>query len=229
MRYATPQLQASLAAYNVNFSNRLLVIVPCNGATSCPNQIANVGRVNNRGAEGTLIWQPVKSFEWFNSLTYNDSTYRNNYIDNSSGYPGGVVPVKGKTVVDAPREMFATNVSYKFGLYKLENGVMSGDNAGEFRVNLGTKYTGGRYYTYVNDQRISGFWLTDAGLSWEHHNVGPLKDLKVSLTVSNLLDVKYIATIDSNGYATNDPGRLLRHSAGGVVPRQLFGTIDGRF
>jgi len=226
-RYASPQLQSSLAIYDVNFSNRLLVIVPCNGATSCPNQTANVGRVNARGAEGTLIWQPVKSFQWFNSLTYNDSTYRNNYVDNSSGYPGGVVPVKGNTVVDSPKELFATNVSYKFGLYKFGAG---GDNinAGEFRVNLGTKYTGGRYYTYVNDQRISGFWLTDAGLSWEHRNVGPLKDLKIGVTVSNLLDVKYLATINSNGYTTSDPeGQFATLLAGS--PRQVFATIDGRF
>jgi len=228
VRYAGPQLQSSLAIYNVDFSNRLLVIVPCNGATSCPNQTANVGRVNSRGVEGTLIWKPVKSLEWFNSLTYNDATYRNNYVDNSSGYPGGVVPVKGNTVVDSPKELFATNVSYKFGLYKFGIGDGNNVNAGEFRVNMGTKYTGGRYYTYVNDQRISGFWLTDAGLSWEHHNVGPLKDLKVSLTVSNLLDVKYIGTIDSNGYATNDPtGSFATLLVGS--PRQLFGTIDGRF
>ena len=227
LRYATPQLQASLALYNVNFSNRLLVIVPCNGAKSCPNQLANVGRVNNRGAEGTLIWQPVKSFQWFNSLTYNDSTYRNNYVDSSSGYPDGVVPVKGKTVVDAPKEMFSTNVSYKFGLHQFGEGGNAID-AGEFRVNLGTKYTGGRYYTYVNDQRIGGFWLTDAGLSWEHRNVGPLKDLKIGVTVSNLLDVKYIATIDSNGFTTSDPdGQFATLLVGS--PRQVFATIDGRF
>ena len=224
-RYATQQLQASLAVYNVVFSNRLLVIVPCNGATSCPNQTANVGRVDSRGAEGTLIWKPVKGVEWFNSLTYNDATYRNNYIDSSSGYPNGVVPVQGKKVVDAPENLFATNISYRFGGYKFGEG---GYDAGQFRVNLGTKYTGGRYYTYVNDQRISGFWLTDAGLSWEHRDVGPLKDLKLGVTVSNLLDVKYIGTIDSNGFATNDPNGSFATLLVGS-PRQIFATLDGRF
>jgi iron complex outermembrane recepter protein len=225
MRYIAPQLQASVALYNVDFSNRLLVIVPCNGATSCPNQIANVGRVTTRGTEATLIWKPLQPLRWFNSFTYNDSTYRNNYIDSSSGYTNGEVPVKGKTVVDAPKELFASELSYRLGIVGLSG---QGQNAGELRFNFGTKYTSARYYTYVNDQRIGGFWLTDAGLSWENPRIGPLHDLKVALTVSNLLDVKYIATINSNGFATNDPDGSFATLLVGA-PRELFVTVDGRF
>jgi len=167
-----------------------------------------VGRVNSKGAEFTFVWQPTAAFRWFNSATYNDAKYQDNYMD------GGVlVETKGKTVVDSPKQMFASEAEYKFG---------------EFTFTLGTKYTGARYYTYVNDQRIPGFWLWNTGLSWERHYTGTIKDLKVSLSVSNLFDKKYIATIDSNGFTTSDPNGTFQSLLVGA-PRQGFLTVDMRF
>ncbi|TCV96036.1 iron complex outermembrane receptor protein [Luteibacter rhizovicinus] len=208
LRYIDRTVQSSLALYNIDFKNRLLVIVPCAGVVSCPNQIANVGRVNSKGAEFTYVWQPTDAFRWFNSATYNDAKYRDNYLD-----AGALIATRGKTVVDSPKTMFASDVSYTFG---------------EFRARLGAKYTGARYYTYVNDQRVPGFWLMDAGLSWERKNLGFAKSLKVSLTVSNLLDKKYIATIDSNGFTTSDPNGTFQTLLTGS-PRQGFLSVDMTF
>jgi len=208
LRYVDSTVQSSLALYNIDFKNRLLVIVPCAGVVSCPNQIANVGKVNSKGAEFTFVWQPLDSLRWFNSLTYNDSKYKDNYLD-----AGTVIHTKSKTVVDSPKEMFASELQYRFG---------------EFRATLGTKYTGARYYTYVNDQRIAGFWLWDAGLSWERKNVGFAKNLKVSLSLSNLLNKKYIATIDSNGFTTSDPNGTFQSLLVGA-PRQGFLSVDLSF
>lgn len=208
LRYIDHTIQSSLALYNIDFKNRLLVIVPCAGVVSCPNQIANVGKVNSKGAEFTFVWQPTDAIRWFNSVTYNDAKYKDNYLDN-----GALIPAKGKTVVDSPKQMFASEVSYKFG---------------DFRATLGTKYTGARYYTFVNDQRIAGFWLWDAGLSWERKNVGFAKNLKVSLNVSNLLNKKYIATIDSNGFTNSDPTGTFQTLLAGS-PRQGFLSVDMAF
>jgi iron complex outermembrane receptor protein len=208
LRYVTPQLQASVAAYNIDFHDRLLVIVPCAGVVSCPNQIANVGQVNTRGIELTALWTPTENFRWFNSVTYNDSTYSDDYLN------GGVlIATKDKVAVDSPKQMAASEASYQFG---------------DFRASLGTKYTGARYYTYVNDQRIAGFWLWDAGLSWERKDLGFGKDLKVSLTLSNLLDKKYIGTIDSNGFTESDPHGTFTTLLTGA-PRQAFLSVDMSF
>jgi len=207
-RYIGDTIQSSLALYNIDFKNRLLVIVPCAGVVSCPNQIANVGKVNSRGAEFTFLWQATQNLSWFNSATYNDAKYKDNYLDG-----GQLIDTKGKTVVDSPKEMFASELQYQFG---------------EFHATLGTKYTGARYYTYVNDQRIAGFWLWDTGLSWERKNLSFAKRLKVSLTVSNLLNKKYIATIDSNGFTTSDPNGTFQTLLVGA-PRQGFLTVDMSF
>ncbi|MBT2116931.1 TonB-dependent receptor [Dyella sp. LX-66] len=208
VRYVDATVQSSLALYNIDFKNRLLVIVPCAGVVSCPNQIANVGKVNSKGAEFTFVWQPLDALRWLNSLTYNDSRYKDDYLD-----AGALIHTKGKTVVDSPKQMFASELQYRFG---------------EFRATLGAKYTGARYYTYVNDQRIAGFWLWDAGLSWERKNVGFAKNLEVSLNVSNLLDKKYIATIDSNGFTTSDPNGTFQSLLVGA-PRQGFLSVDLSF
>ncbi|MFC5742002.1 TonB-dependent receptor [Dyella tabacisoli] len=208
VRYVDSTIQSSLALYNIDFKNRLLVIVPCAGVVSCPNQIANVGKVNSQGAEFTFVWQPTPALRWFNSATYNDAKYKDNYLD-----AGVLIPTKGKTVVDSPKQMFSSELSYKFG---------------DFRASLGTKYTGPRYYTFVNDQRIDGFWLWDAGLSWEQKNLGFAKNLKISLTLSNLLNKKYISTIDSNGFTTSDPTGTFQSLLVGS-PRQGFLTVDMSF
>jgi iron complex outermembrane receptor protein len=54
------------------------------------------------------------------------------------------------------------------------------------------------------------------------------KRLKVSLTVSNLLNKKYIATIDSNGFTTSDPNVTFQSLLVGA-PRQGFLTVDMSF
>ncbi|KAG9571127.1 hypothetical protein KCV01_g19496, partial [Aureobasidium melanogenum] len=208
VRYVDETVQSSLALYNIDFKNRLLVIVPCAGVVSCPNQIANVGKVNARGAEFTFVWQPNHAFRWFNSATYNDAQYKDNYLD------GGVlIPTRGKTVVDSPKKMLASEIGYRFG---------------DFEAKLGAKYTGARYYTYVNDQRIGGFTLFDAGLTWNLGKMGAVQSTKLSLTVSNLLGKKYVATIDSNGFTTSDPNGTFQTLLVGA-PRQGFLTVDMAF
>jgi iron complex outermembrane receptor protein len=88
--------------------------------------------------------------------------------------------------------------------------------------------TGPRYYTFVNDQRIAGFWLWDTGQSWEQKQVGFAKNLKVSLNVSNLINKKYIATIDSNGFTNSDRTGTFQSLLIGA-PRQDFLSGDMSF
>ena len=51
VRYVTPELEASAAAYTVTFDNRLLAIARCAGIVGCPGSFANVGEVRSTGAK----------------------------------------------------------------------------------------------------------------------------------------------------------------------------------
>ncbi|ALN90224.1 TonB-dependent receptor [Lysobacter gummosus] len=207
-RYGDDRYQLSTTLYGVNFDNRQLVIVPCPGVVSCPNQFANVGKVRTLGGEFAFVWTPTEHLRWLTSYAYNDSQYRSNYLSS-----GKLVQVRGKQVVDTPKQLFATEISY---------------GAGDFELRLGGKYTGKRYYTYTNDAGTDAFWLWDAGVSWQRKDVGQIKSLRVGLNVYNLLDKTYIATLGSNGFRDTDPQGTFQTLLTGA-PRQWFVSVDAKF
>ncbi|MEH6415741.1 TonB-dependent receptor [Pseudomonas sp. CGJS7] len=207
-RYGDDNYQLSATGYGVDFQNRQLVIVPCPGVVSCPNQFANVGKVRTVGGEFAFVWTPGEHFRWLTSYAYNRSQYRSNYSSS-----GTLVEVRGKQVVDTPKQLFATELSYGIG---------------DVELRLGGKYTGKRYYTYTNDAGTDAFWLWDAGVSWQRKDVGQIKSLRVGLNVYNLFDKRYIATLGSNGFRDSDPQGTFQTLLTGA-PRQWFVSVDAKF
>lgn len=207
-RYGNERYQLSTTAYAVNFDDRQLVIVPCPGVVSCPNQFANVGQARTLGGELAFVWTPNQRLRWLLSYAYNDSQYRSDYV--SGGKP---VAVRGKQMVDTPKPLFATELSYDLG---------------EVELRLGGKYTGRRYYTYSNDAGTDAFWLWDAGLSWNKRDLGQVKSLRVGLNLYNLFDRRYIATLGSNGFRDYDPKGSFQTLLAGA-PRQWFLSLDAQF
>ncbi|ALN56561.1 TonB-dependent receptor [Lysobacter enzymogenes] len=207
-RYGDDRYQLSATVYGVDFDDRQLVIVPCPGVVSCPNQFANVGKARTLGGEVAFVWTPVERLRWLASAAYNDSQYRSDYV---SG--GQLVQVRGKQMVDTPKQLFATELSYGIG---------------DVELRLGGKYTGQRYYTYSNDAGTDAFWLWDAGVSWRKRDIGQVKSLRVGLNVYNLFDKTYIATLGSNGFRDYDPQGTFQTLLTGA-PRQWFVSVDAQF
>ncbi|GAB3347440.1 TonB-dependent receptor [Lysobacter tyrosinilyticus] len=224
-RTGNDDYQVSATLYGVRFDDRQLIIVPCAGVVSCPNQFANVGSVTTHGAELAFIFSPGENFRWFNSASFNDSQYDDDYINRAYVSPDPacagatkpescfVVHAGGKQVVDTPKQLFASEVEYHWG---------------DFTAKLGGKYTGKRYYTYNNDAGVDAFWLWNGSVAWEKQDLGWLHRMRVSLDATNLLDKQYIATLGSNGFRDSDPnGTFATLLAGG--PRQLFLSVDMEF
>lgn len=224
-RTGNDDYQVSATLYGVRFDDRQLIIVPCAGVVSCPNQFANVGSVTTKGAEFAFILSPGENFRWFNSLSFNDSQYDDDYINRAYVSPDPacsgttkpescfVVHAGGKQVVDTPKLLFASEVEYRWG---------------DFTAKLGTKYTGNRYYTYNNDAGVDEFWLWNGGVAWEKKELGWVNRLRVGLDVTNLLDEEYIATLGSNGFRDSDPNGSFATLLAGS-PRQLFLSVDMEF
>ncbi|MFZ4873588.1 TonB-dependent receptor [Janthinobacterium sp. Mn2066] len=207
MRFKRDAVQGSIAVYYADFKDRQLGIATCAGIVGCPSVIANVGKVETSGLEALAVWKLSREVSWFNSFTYNSSKYKSNYVDN-----GTVVAVAGKDVVDAPRVMFNTELSY--------------ENAAWF-TRLGGKFTDKRYYTYTNDASVPSFWTSSLSAGYKFKNVGAFKDVSVQLNVSNLFDKQYFSTIGTNGFAASDPNGTLATLLAGA-PRQLFLTVSGK-
>jgi iron complex outermembrane receptor protein len=214
-RYISGPLQISLAAYDVKFDNRLLQYNPCptnqQQNPGCGNSFHNAGGVTSKGAEIGVLWKPLEWLNWYNSASYNKSTY-----DENLDWCTTTCVVKqtaGKQQVDTPKQMLSSVVSVK------RDG---------FFASLQGKYTGRRYYTYTNDQSFGGYTTFDLGLGYSFGDVGFLKGAKASLNITNLTNKRYASNFDSSVFAPDDAtgSILVFHSS---APRQVFATIGVNF
>ena len=208
-RRTTENYQASLALYDVKFSNRLLVVSQCAGIVGCPSAYANVGSVSSRGAELALNVKLLPQLRWSNSLSYNRSRYDNNYLNGTT-----LVQTKGKTVVDSPAQLIFTELAWTPGAWDLR---------------LSANYTSKRYYSYLNDASVPAFWLVNAEAAYDFGKLGSaVQDLRLALNVTNLANKRYFATIGSNGFVTSDPGGNYQTLLAGA-PRAAMLTATVQF
>ena len=208
LRSSRDWFDASLALYRVDFENRLLAIAQCAGIVGCAAAFANVGDVETRGAEAVFQLKPMDGLVWYNSLSWNDSEYASDYVDGVN-----VIPTSGKQVVDAPKKLFASEISWN------RNGLS---------LQLGAKYTDRRYISYTNDSSVPGFWVADAGASYEWTSLRWAKSFKLKLDVTNLFDKDYFSGVGTNGFVVSDPNGL-NYTLNAGAPRQVFLTADIRF
>jgi len=208
LRTSRDQIEASVAVYRVNFENRLLAIARCAGIVGCASSFANVGDVESRGAEITVLWKPFAGFSWYHSLAFNDSQYESDYLDGTT-----LVRTKGKQAVDAPKRLYATELRWDHDCLQLQ---------------LGAKYTDKRYLTYLNDSRVSGFWVVDASASYEWKDIAWADAFKLQLNLTNLFDKEYFGSIGTNGFVASDPNGL-NYTLQSGAPRQAFLTAEVRF
>lgn len=215
-RYVSGPLQVSLAVYNTHFNERLLQYNPCptnqQQNPGCGNSFHNAGGITSRGAELGVLWKPARWLSWYNSASYNKSTYDEN-LNWCTGATCVIKQTKGKQQVDTPKEMFASVVTV---------------TEGGFSASLMGKYTGRRYYTYTNDQSFGGYTTFDLGIGYKFGDFGPLKGAKLSFNATNLTNKRYATNFDSSVFAPDDAtGTIVVFHAS--APRQVFGSLSFGF
>ncbi|MFS2111503.1 TonB-dependent receptor [Sphingomonas sp. Sphisp140] len=214
-RYVSGPLQVALSGYYVKFDNRLLQYNPCptnqQQNPGCGNSFHNAGSVTSKGAELGVLWKAAPWLSWYNSASYNKSTYDENL--NWCTTTCVVKLTAGKQQVDTPKTMLAS--------------VLTVNKSG-FSASLQGKYTGRRYYTYTNDQSFGAVTTFDLGLSYDYGSFAYVQDLKLSLNVTNLTNKRYASNFDSSVFAPDDAAGtvLVFHSS---APRQAFVTLSAGF
>jgi iron complex outermembrane receptor protein len=210
-RFIMDDLQLSLAGYHVNFDHRLLQYNPCPTALQanpgCGNSFHNAGSVTSNGAELGVLWQLSPALNWYNSASYNETTYDEDL--NWCTATCVVYATAGKQQVDTPKQMFSSMLTVR---------------QGGFWASLQGKFTGRRYYTYTNDQGVSAFTTLDLGLGYDFGAIHGLSGAKLAFNVTNLTDQRYASNFDNSVFAPTDPtgSILVFHSS---APRQFFVTF----
>ncbi len=214
-RYVGRTLQLSATGYWVKFEDRLLQYNPCptnqQQNPGCGNSFHNAGSVTAKGLELGVLWKPTPWLSWYNSASLNKTVYDQdlNFCTTSCV----LYATQGKQQVDTPKQLYSSALTLNYG---------------GFSVSVMGKYTGKRYYTYTNDQGFGGYATVDLGVSYSFGDLGPLKNTKLSLNVTNLTDKRYASNFDNSVFAPNDPtGSILVFHAS--APRQVFGTIGVAF
>jgi iron complex outermembrane receptor protein len=207
-RYQHAGLETSLTAYHVDFRNRLVDIQQGSAIVGNPTVLANVGRVKTNGIEVGLTSRLSQAWSWYNAASLNDSRYQEDFVDN-----GSLIAVSSKQVVDSPRMIANSRLSY---------------DTGAWFGNIGVNYVGKRYYTYLNDNSVSAYSLWNLGAGYRQKPGGLLKEYELRLNVTNLLDKEYVASIGTNGFVTSDPTGTAQTLLVGS-PRTVSLTFSGKF
>lgn len=204
VRLGTGNVRGVLAAYHVDFANRLLGITTGAGIIGNPVVLQNVGSVRSIGAEMGLLFRPLPDMSLLASYSYNDSTYRDDVV-NSAGTV--LARIRGKRVADTPQHMVKADLAWD-------------PKSGPFG-RIGATYMSKRFFTYTNDQSVGARTLVDATIGWRFGSEGWARGLALQGSVTNLFDRKYVATIGSNGFGNSGDNQTLLAGA----PRQWFITL----
>ena len=200
-------IDGQVSLYHVDFKDRLLQISPTPVISAIVGGnpvLANVGSVKTDGIDvsGTLHFG--RAFSFYDAVSYNHSTYSDNYSTGST-----VVPTAGKKVPGSPEWM---------------NKFVATATVGDTEFQLIGDYVGKRYATYTNDLAVSSCFLTSLGVSGKlpFLNGGAIKNARYRLNVSNLTnrqgDLNVVVGAASGTYNTFP-----------IAPRQAFFTVQADF
>ncbi|MFC0166513.1 TonB-dependent receptor [Pseudoduganella danionis] len=204
---AITAFDGQVSLYHVDFKDRLLTISPTPVITSIIGGnpvLANVGSVKTNGIDLSGTVHMGRSFSLYNALSFNRSTYSDNYNNGKD-----LVPTSGKSVPGSPEWM---------------NKTVATLNIADTEFQLIGDYVGKRYATYTNDLDVPSYFLMSLGVSGKlpFLNSNVLKNARYRLNVSNLANregpLNVVVGAASGTYNTYP-----------IAPRQGFLTLMADF
>jgi iron complex outermembrane recepter protein len=166
-------IDSQVSVYHVDFKDRLLQISPTPVLLAIIGGnpvLANVGSVKTDGIDLSGTLHVGRAFSFYDALSYNHSTYSDNYSNGAA-----IVPTAGKSVPGSPEWM---------------NKFVATATVADSEFQLIGDYVGKRYATYTNDLSVPSYFLLSLGVSGKlpFLDGGVVKNARYRVNVSNLLD-----------------------------------------
>lgn len=197
IRTKKSDIEASIAAYYVNYRNRLVSTKNCQLTATCASILNNVGTVTSYGLEGLLITRLSDAWAWSTTASWNSSKINDDYKNGTTTVLSG-----GKTVVDAPQLLANSSVRYA------ENG---------WTGSIGARYVDKRFFSIQNDMSVSSYLTSDLAVGYNFRQIGIAKNMNIQLNVTNLFDNSYISTIGTGGFTISGDNQTLQAGARRLV------------
>jgi iron complex outermembrane receptor protein len=224
LRFTRRNVQAQLSAWQINYKNRIVSSFNQDLGISLDR---NVGKVDSRGFDANIAYQPVRFLSLIALVSYIDTELQSNVEigrSTAAALPAGLVfcsgtaptgtatattcaPTAGKKVTETPDWQFGGRVNLDFN-----------------PVELGFQFkrVGSRFATDINDIKVKGYTVADADLRVALDRVG-LKDSFFQLNVSNLFNEDYFGNISTQIRAADNPNFTLSS------PRTFIASLNVGF
>jgi iron complex outermembrane receptor protein len=181
-RYLSDSFTASGTLFSTQFKNRIGTSYDPLTATSTDT---NVGDASIRGMELEAGTKPFMGFSVYASLTYTKSKINaDQQILPATALLTNLLPTSGKEFPDTPKWLSGLTLQYANG---------------PFLAGVSTKYTGARYSSLVNDEKVGGYTLTDLNMAYKLPQFSSIKGITLRFNVSNLFDNKSLLLNSGSG------------------------------
>jgi iron complex outermembrane receptor protein len=217
LRYSSRLIQAQVAAWKIDYKNRIIsttTILEGGGTISTDR---NVGSVKSKGIDASLGIRPDRHFSLYSFVSYTEAELQENATNTLTG--AVIVPTAGKFVVETPKWQYGGRA--QFDLEPVSVGIQA-------------KHTGSRWVTDINDLKAAGYTLVDLDARLDLSFIG-LDRTFFQMNVSNLLKERYFSNLStaSNAFPYT-VGTGTPTSAGSPrltfgAPRTFIGSVHFEF
>lgn len=157
--------------------NNIGTYAPINLGPSIVEMPANTAQARSYGFELTLGYTPFKDLLLFADYSYNrfyytqNVSFMNNYYD-----------VKGNQIINVPKNILKGGFTYKYS---------------DLAITPWVSYIGQRYGDLMHTQPIASTTLLNLNIDYTKKHFIAFKDVTFSLSFMNLLNRRYISTINA--------------------------------
>ncbi|MFT3964564.1 MAG: TonB-dependent receptor [Sphingobium sp.] len=186
VRYTSSHVQAQVAAWLINFKDRIISSQTKLEDGTEINSDRNVGKVQSKGIDTSISYQPIKQLSLYAYASYIDARLKENVLSDTGAI---LSPTANKFVSETPEWQFGGRVQV---------------NLEPVSVGAQVKYVGKRYLTDINDVIAPSYTVVDLDARVSLAPLG-LEKTFFQLNVTNLFDKLYFANLTTNVQLSSGP------------------------